>query len=336
MQTDDLYFDIETTGFHRTYSQVFLIGLLYLEADRLVLHQYYVTDKAPESECALIEAVVPYLASRRIVTFNGDQFDLPYLASRAGHVGASFPSLESLHSHDIYNVVKRYKPFLPLSTTKLKDVEKLISIDRVDALSGAEVAKQFQSVIASDRSMDEILLHNEEDVIYTARLMEIEEVIEKRREISIDIPGTYRRALFPDALAMQGGEKNRLTSQTGTPPQVNLWIEDVRLDKDFAHLVLESPAPAFPLLVEDNAFSLHWDDRLQIRVPAIEAFDGDDDQEIALLLGLLPVGTTAENHSPHIVSPPFLPLRSKASIYRDNVGELVRAVLQAAFQKLDS
>src|SRR3989442_1303859 len=75
-----LFVDIETAGL--TAAPLFLIGVLSLGVEGLTLTQYLA--RGYEEEVALLGTFSRSLAaSRMVVTFNGETFDLPYLRDRA-------------------------------------------------------------------------------------------------------------------------------------------------------------------------------------------------------------------------------------------------------------
>jgi uncharacterized protein len=77
-----LFLDAETTGLSGgTGTYPFLVGVGYLEGDRLVITQYFMRDL--DEEPALLAALAPLLdRASALVTFNGSGFDIPLLETR--------------------------------------------------------------------------------------------------------------------------------------------------------------------------------------------------------------------------------------------------------------
>ena len=77
-----LFLDAETTGLAGgTGTYAFLVGAGWVEADRLVVAQYFMRDF--DDEPALLAALRPLLEQASVVvTFNGTGFDLPLLETR--------------------------------------------------------------------------------------------------------------------------------------------------------------------------------------------------------------------------------------------------------------
>ncbi len=81
MAEEDLYLDLETTGFSSTLP-LFLVGVLALRGSELVVSQIFARDYTEEP------AVLAHLAEliepcKRLITFNGRTFDVPFLRDRA-------------------------------------------------------------------------------------------------------------------------------------------------------------------------------------------------------------------------------------------------------------
>ena len=80
---DTCFFDIETTGFSRKKDIVYLIGILYFdkEEDSWVIAQYFANNL--KDELKVIEEASQFLMSfHRIVNYNGNTFDIPFINSK--------------------------------------------------------------------------------------------------------------------------------------------------------------------------------------------------------------------------------------------------------------
>jgi len=74
-----VYLDLETTGLRNT--PLFLVGLMYSEGEDLIVDQLFARDYTEER--AVLSFVSGMLDPREIlVTFNGNTFDIPFLADR--------------------------------------------------------------------------------------------------------------------------------------------------------------------------------------------------------------------------------------------------------------
>ena len=89
-----IFFDIETTGFSREGSTVYLIGCATRDDDSLCIRQFFAETPAQEAEviAAFFALLKQYDA---VLTFNGNTFDIPYLQARCHFLHLE----ESLSSH---------------------------------------------------------------------------------------------------------------------------------------------------------------------------------------------------------------------------------------------
>lgn len=85
-----LFLDIETRGLKPTRDQVTLVGIVYGAPQERVLHQFFVEDPTEEGEVLDAVARVVQVATR-VVTYNGQRFDVPYLAVRAALYDIRWP-----------------------------------------------------------------------------------------------------------------------------------------------------------------------------------------------------------------------------------------------------
>lgn len=158
---DDLVLDIETTGFSRDRDQVFLVGLQGPEE----LGQYFLDD--PREERDLLVETLGQMAHKRILSYNGDAFDLPFLAARAARYQVVLPPFQSM---DFYPWLRKRKKFFALEDLKLKSLEVAAGLKRQDTLFGGQVAALYAQ--AQDPAIrSDLLLHNFEDVSYLTKLL---------------------------------------------------------------------------------------------------------------------------------------------------------------------
>ena len=176
LQNGDLFLDIETTGLSRSRHRIYLIGLaLYTGGSVFELHQFFADhiDEEPE----LLRCFQTYLAQthiRRIITFNGNSFDLPFLCARADthEIALSFDTYELF---DIYKECRKRAGMLQLQSYRQKSLEQFLGIDREDLYSGGELIKVYENYTRHpDPDAASLLrLHNLEDVRNMYQLLDI-------------------------------------------------------------------------------------------------------------------------------------------------------------------
>ena len=161
--SDIMFFDIETTGLSSWKSGLYLIGLLTYD-DGWKLIQYFCEDVSDET--VVLESFFTLLSSKKVlISFNGDGFDIPFLAHMVEQYGLPY-SFDKIESYDILKKIRPLKKILDLPNLKLKTCEKFLGIYREDRFSGGDLINvyfQWQE----DRSQDKLeclLLHNFEDI----------------------------------------------------------------------------------------------------------------------------------------------------------------------------
>lgn len=161
---DSAFFDIETTGLNWRNSHVYLIGAAYFDNDTCHIRQWFL--KKPFEEKELLEDFSAFLSRfRRVIHFNGNSFDIPYLQHKYTFYQLQEP-FSSKESFDFYRVMKPWKNFLGLGSVQQKDVERYAGLDRKDIYSGGELIPLYQRYLSTGDSelLDLLCLHNYEDV----------------------------------------------------------------------------------------------------------------------------------------------------------------------------
>ena len=168
IEPGDLFLDIETTGLSRARHQIYLIGMASLvHRNNIYVNQLF-ADR-PEDEAAILTHLANDLHTsdvKRIITFNGNSFDLPFLQERARVCAVSL-NFDDFELFDIYKEVVARKNMLQLQNYRQKTVEQFLGIDREDQYSGGELIKVYESYVRcpNDEAAHLLKLHNYEDVL---------------------------------------------------------------------------------------------------------------------------------------------------------------------------
>lgn len=168
LQLGDLFLDIETTGLSRARHQIYLIGMASVVDNNHIYVNQLFSDN-PQDEEALLTCFADALQTlevKRIITFNGNSFDLPFLLERAALHAISL-SFEAFELFDIYKEVSRRKNMLQLQNYRQKTVEQFLGICREDKYSGGELIKVYENYVRCPNAEAAHLLqlHNYEDVL---------------------------------------------------------------------------------------------------------------------------------------------------------------------------
>ena len=174
--------DIETTGLHPDRSRFILGGLVVPDdAGKKAIQLFSESD---EEEASLIKLYLSELKDLDVlISYNGDNFDLPYLYKRIRHhniPAGDFPLFQSL---DLYRILEKHSNFRKLlPNLKQKTVETFLGLwsDRTDEISGGEsVDLYFRFLKTRDPAIREtILLHNKDDILQLSRLLKVFEKLD--------------------------------------------------------------------------------------------------------------------------------------------------------------
>lgn len=185
ISNNSLLFDIETTGFSRTASRIYLIGSLGKKNDKYIFRQY-MTEKQADEKILIKKFANLMYSYENLISFNGDSFDLPFIAARAKRHSLNF-DYSKLKSIDIYKIVKEKAFFTELENYKLKTLEKYLGIFREDIFSGGELIDLYFEYEAGKKDLENyLLLHNEEDILNLPRLFQLLEIINKNNTFNIE------------------------------------------------------------------------------------------------------------------------------------------------------
>jgi uncharacterized protein YprB with RNaseH-like and TPR domain len=169
-----VFFDIETTGLHRRYSHLYLIGALTKQDNTWLLTQWLA--EKPSEEPLLLTSFLSTLSSNsRLIHYNGQSFDIPYLMTKCAFYQITDAPLISCDSLDIYRCIRPYKKHLSLSKLTQKDAELFMDIHRDDPYSGGELISCYKEYLTTaDPGLKKaLLLHNQEDIQNMPRLLSL-------------------------------------------------------------------------------------------------------------------------------------------------------------------
>ena len=199
----DLFLDIETTGLSRTNHQIYLIGIAALVDHNIITVNQFFADQLTD-EANLLSALLLFMQEhsiQRILTFNGNRFDLPFLTARANihQIPISFASYERF---DIYQEVRKRKNYLQLQSYRQKSLEQFLGICREDLYSGGDLIKVYLQYTKhpTPEAVHLLQLHNYEDLLGMPNLLAV---------------FAYER-LFSSTICNCIGEKNTYFELDGT------------------------------------------------------------------------------------------------------------------------
>ena len=185
----DMYFgnhkicvlDIETTGLSPERSHFILGGLLSFEGNNKArFTQYFAESLSEEKE--ILERYLEEVGSHDVVvTYNGRNFDIPFLLTRAKKMEINVDNHP--YNLDLYLVLNGHSSLRKLlPNLKQKTVESFMGLwaFRTDKISGAEsVTLYHEYLLKKEKNEDTsahrdlLLLHNQDDVLQLSKLFPV-------------------------------------------------------------------------------------------------------------------------------------------------------------------
>ncbi|WP_313758808.1 ribonuclease H-like domain-containing protein [Tissierella sp.] len=183
------FIDIETTGLNRNSNMIYLIGVLFFDsnAGTWTLNQYF-ANSIDEEQTLLEEFINNICDFDRIITFNGESFDLPFIECRLKKYGIDY-IFDKTKSFDLYQIVKKNKYYLNLPNLKLKTIELSLGFNREDKYSGYDCIGFYYNYIKSKNiSLKEnILKHNYDDLAHMLDIIKILDILEDKKSFYINL-----------------------------------------------------------------------------------------------------------------------------------------------------
>lgn len=161
---DLLFIDIETTGLSAKSADIYLIGCACFSDGTWLINQFFA--ESHENEEEILSAFSDF--SRpfgKVVHFNGDKFDIPFLQARYEQHMLSDP-FAGKESIDLYRLIRPFKTQLGLPDCKQKTIELYLGINREDKYSGGGLIPVYQEFLktGNENLLMLLLLHNFDDI----------------------------------------------------------------------------------------------------------------------------------------------------------------------------
>ncbi|EEB36444.1 hypothetical protein ANHYDRO_00744 [Anaerococcus hydrogenalis DSM 7454] len=180
LKKDECILDIETTGLDPNTDSLVVLGLIYFNKDKFYIDQYFA--KNDKEEIRLLKIYKEKIKNRKLITYNGEVFDLPFLNIRLikNNEKAVFPE-----NKDIYKIIKAKRKLIEFNSMKLIDIEKRFGIERNDP-SRYKVISKLTDEIKNRNNPWPILIHNKNDLIATEAISNIKEVIDDKLSFKVN------------------------------------------------------------------------------------------------------------------------------------------------------
>ena len=161
-----LFFDIETTGFSKDNTILYLIGWGYFMENGFQFIQWFNDDGTSEEEILLAFHDILKQKDWQLVTFNGNSFDIPYL-KRHYELNELPCDIESFPSLGFYQFLKPFQSLFQMTHGKQKDWEHFLELYREDIYDGGQLIAVYKEYLMNKEEalLHNLLLHNEEDLL---------------------------------------------------------------------------------------------------------------------------------------------------------------------------
>ncbi|WP_105300469.1 ribonuclease H-like domain-containing protein [Anaerococcus marasmi] len=178
LKDDEIILDIETTGLDSSIDSLVLLGIIEKNNNEAYIYQYFAIDDSEEQR--LLEIYKRKISEKKIITYNGDTFDIPFLNNRLiKH--RDFPLLPQ--SLDLLKLIRPYNKFFGFESLKLNDIEKLAGFYRNDP-SRYKTFSKLTNDLKRRTNPYPIMKHNENDLIATEKIVYIEKYFEDKLSIN--------------------------------------------------------------------------------------------------------------------------------------------------------
>lgn len=178
LKDDEIILDIETTGLDSSIDSLVLLGIIEKNNNEAYIYQYFAIDDSEEQR--LLEIYKRKISEKKIITYNGDTFDIPFLNNRLiKH--RDFPLLPQ--SLDLLKLIRSYNKFFGFESLKLNDIEKLAGFYRNDP-SRYKTFSKLTNDLKRRTNPYPIMKHNENDLIATEKIVYIEKYFEDKLSIN--------------------------------------------------------------------------------------------------------------------------------------------------------
>lgn len=165
------FLDIETTGLSGEFGPLFLIGLLKVGENGINCTQLLA--RSPCEEASILLEMLSYVKDKScLMTFNGDGFDIPFIAKRMSYCGITFPDVVSV---DLLKPARRrFRD--KLASCSLQSLERNILMlsdgNREEDIPGSAIPRVYWEYVNSGNTdlLHPIIKHNLMDLLSTARL----------------------------------------------------------------------------------------------------------------------------------------------------------------------
>lgn len=194
LKKDECILDIETTGLDPKIDKLVVLGLIYFDykKNKFYIDQYF--SKNDYEEIRLLQIYKEKIKDKKLITYNGVIFDLPFLNIRLieHKLEAVWPE-----NVDLYKFIKSKRKLIEFKSLKLSEIEKIVGIERNDP-SRYKVISKLNEEIKNRNNPWPILIHNKNDLIATEAISNAEDLINDKLSFVLSDCKIYLNNAFID------------------------------------------------------------------------------------------------------------------------------------------
>lgn len=290
LNKDDMVIDIETTGFSPKTEVITILGYILYDGDWKAVQLFNHGD-----ERAVLEDFLKDLdGTKRIISFNGDAFDIKFIKARAKSHGLIWP--EDPLSLDLYAYIRTNKAYSPYPVVGQNRLEEIYGIHRESDLDGRQAISLYKRFLKTKEPAikKDLVYYNFLDIYNLAQLFDIYVELE-------DIKGF-------EAMGQ------------------SFSLEDLSIKKDRLTISLGfSQAPAYPVEKRSSNFKISWAKDLLIMADLTRGSLDQGGEALAFDASALDL----VDQSPSRLLPPYVLIKS-GSYQVSNLKILAQAIVEDA------
>lgn len=166
LNINECVLSINTTGINRQRNKIFLINIIIKE-DKVKLHQFFLDETLDNKE--VLKEIYFLLNNKKIFTFNGISFDIPFLNKYFLDNGLEILKVKN---YDIFIFLKNYK-FFELESLKIKYIYEYLTEKDYEILDASTTKKYYKDYLNNKDSKlkEKILQEGRLSIIYRVEIL---------------------------------------------------------------------------------------------------------------------------------------------------------------------
>ena len=265
LKENEIVLDIETTGVSRINSHVVIFSILDSNGEFI---QYAIDNENEEEK--LLEIIYELLNNKRIITYNGKNFDIPFLKSRFSFYGME--AFEEDSQFDIYRYLISNRLYTDIQNFSLQNIEKYYGIERFENFEKEEDVNFYSSIRNIDEDVLEDLEENNKDLSIS------DNDIENLRKILLhnkyDVINTYY--VLKKISTIEDSKDINLSILSKIGIDISAKINEILIDKNILQVSLAIKKPEIEHYYNKDDYELIISDSMIIRCRIQEGYISDD------------------------------------------------------------